>query len=473
MMKAPRRSLTENPLPFQLEADPATEKLTGYGGVPLVVQTFRSLGLPEVVQAQVRIKERARGFDEATFVESFVILNAVGGDCLEDFEQLRADPGLVDLIGHEVPSPEAARKFLYAFHDEEKINEAQQQLSLACIPGESGPLAGLRQVNRKLIAGVGAGANNQTIATVDADATIIASQKREAKMTFAGEHGYQPMLAVWAETGLILADEFRDGNVPAHYKPLNVVQDAFQALPLTVKEYYFRGDSSCYESELMQWLENEDRDQGPKGFIGFAISVRIHATLKKAVRAIPESEWELISDEGDAVRRCAEVPYVPEYHRESKNRPPLRYIAIRIQGKQGHLLRGDEEEKYFAVVTNIDAWSTPRLVKWHREKAGTVEQVNDILKNELAAGVLPCGRFGANAAWLRLAVLSHNVLTALKRLALPADHLWSRPKRLRFLFLNLPGRIVQHARKIHLRLATLGARIDEYRQSLELLPIRV
>ena len=44
--------------------------------------------------------------DEATFVESFVILNAVGGECLEDFEQLRADAGLVELIGHEIPSPE-------------------------------------------------------------------------------------------------------------------------------------------------------------------------------------------------------------------------------------------------------------------------------------------------------------------------------------------------------------------------------
>jgi len=63
--------------------------------------------------------------------------------------------------------------------------------------------------------------------------------------------------------------------------------------------------------------------------------------------------------------------------------------------------------------------------------------VHDVLKNELAAGVLPCGRFGANAAWLRLAVITHNVLTALKRLALPAEYLSARPKRLRFVFLNL------------------------------------
>ena len=39
-----------------------------------------------------------RGYDEATFVESFVILNAVGGECLEDFDQLRADAGLAELV---------------------------------------------------------------------------------------------------------------------------------------------------------------------------------------------------------------------------------------------------------------------------------------------------------------------------------------------------------------------------------------
>ena len=97
MMKTRRRSPTENPLPFQLDPEPATETLTSYGGVPLVVQAFRSLGLPQAIQQHVRIKERERGYDEATFIESFVILNAVGGECLEDFEQLRADQGL-DLV---------------------------------------------------------------------------------------------------------------------------------------------------------------------------------------------------------------------------------------------------------------------------------------------------------------------------------------------------------------------------------------
>ena len=99
--------------------------------------------------------------------------------------------------------------------------------------------------------------------------------------------------------------------------------------------------------------------------------------------------------------------------------------------------------------------------------------VHDVLKNELAAGVLPCGRFGANAAWLRLAVITHNVLTALKRLALPAEYLSARPKRLRFVFLNLAGRVVHHARTMELRLAALLQRIADMVHALEVLPVPV
>ena len=148
-----------------------------------------------------------------------------GGECLEDFEQLRQDAVLAELIGHGFPSPEAARQFLYAFHDEEKIREAQWRREpgeIAYIPEENAPLAGLGLVNRDLVQRLGRRCPEQRIATVDQDATIIESRKQEALRTYKGERGYQPMLAVWAEMDVVLADEFRDGNVPAMMAPLGV-----------------------------------------------------------------------------------------------------------------------------------------------------------------------------------------------------------------------------------------------------------
>ncbi len=85
---------------------------------------------------------------------------------------------------------------------------------------------------------------------------------------------------------------------------------------------------------------------------------------------------------------------------------------------------------------------------------------------------MPSKHFGTKAGWLRLAAISHNLMTALKRLALPAESLTARPKRLRFLIFNTPGRMGHHARRIGLRLATTAARPTEWLEALILLPLR-
>jgi hypothetical protein len=476
LRKTPKACPAEADFLFEIDPEPAPEKLTSYGGAPLLIRTLRSLEVGQSVARHIKIKQRQRGYDEATFVESFVLLNGVGGDCLDDFEQLRTDGGLAEMLGHEIPSPEAARNFLYEFHSEENIEMARQQRSLgeiAYIPGENAALRGLGEVNRDVVREVGRRCEDQRIATIDQDATIIGSRKQEALRTYEGERGYQPMLAVWAEMNLILADEFRDGNVPAAYQGLAVAKAAYAALPSTVKEYYYRGDSACHEHGLVDWLRNEKREEGPQGFIGFAISARMSLALRTAIKALEEGKWEPYGNsDAEVTRECADVLFVPNEHSEQKDLQPLRYVAVRIRRKQGSLLEEAGEDRHFAVFTNIRDWKASRLLGWHREKAGTIEAVHDVLKNELSAGVLPCGRFGANAAWLRLAILTHNVLTALKRLALPAELLQARPKRLRFLFFNTAGRLVHHARRTILRLASNVRRLTEYLAALLLLPLR-
>jgi hypothetical protein len=194
--------------------------------------------------------------------------------------------------------------------------------------------------------------------------------------------------------------------------------------------------------------------------------------LHAAILRVPEKAWESYgTPHVREIRECAEVSFVPGEKSEHKDTQPLRYVAIRIRNRQEELFEDGGKVKHFAIVSNIGEWKAGRLIQWHREKAGTIEGVHDVVKNELAGGVLPSKYFGANAAWLRLAILSHNVLTAVKRLALPAELLHARPKRLRFLFLNTPGRLVHHARRLLLRLASSAERIAIYLQAMRLLPV--
>ena len=471
-----KRSPAEGEFLFEIDEAPTEECLTALGGIPLFVRTARSLDVPGSVQRNLVLKQRDRGFDEATYIESFLVLNAAGGNCLEDFACLREDRGLAAMLGHEVPSPEAARKFLYQFHDPQKIEQAQRELALgevSYVPEESTALRGLAQVNQDVVRELARRCAGERIATIDMDATIIESWKREAKATYEGNNGYQPMVALWTEMNVVVAEEFRDGNVPALKDPLRVAQRAYGTLPGTVQERYFRGDSACDEEALLSWLREEKRAHGPEGFIGFAVSARMNPVLREEIAGTPAEQWQPYSEDSEAVKECAQVDYFPEETAANRYREPLRTIAIRIRKKQQRLFADGSEVKYFAVRTNLWGWKPKRLLEWHREKAGTIEAVHDVLKNELAGGVLPCGRYGANAAWFRLAVITYNVLTAMKRLVLPPDLRTARPKRLRFLIFQQPGKLIHHARKTVLRLARTWNRFANWKHAMEVLVLPV
>jgi hypothetical protein len=156
---------------------------------------------------------------------------------------------------------------------------------------------------------------------------------------------------------------------------------------------------------------------------------------------------------------------------EQRSPQPHRYLAIRILKKQGSLFADGSDRRHFAIVTNLPG-NGLELIRWHRQKAGSIEHSHDVLTNELAAEALPSQKFGANAAWVRLNVVLYNLLSALKRLTLPADLHTARPKRLRFLLFNTVGRVVRHARETLLRLSSEVARavFDAARVILQGLP---
>ena len=126
MALKPKRSPAQGEFLFEIDEEPLEECLTALAGLSLFVRAVRSLDAPGSVKRNLAIKQRERGFDEPTYIESFLARNAVGGDCLEDFDWSREDPGLAEMLGHPVPSPALARKFLYQFYEPEKIQQAQQ-----------------------------------------------------------------------------------------------------------------------------------------------------------------------------------------------------------------------------------------------------------------------------------------------------------------------------------------------------------
>ena len=92
--------------------------------------------------------------------------------------------------------------------------------------------------------------------TLDVDAHLVQTTKREALVCYEGCQAYQPLVVGWAETGLVLADEFRDGNVPAGHGIKDLVDRAQEALPAGEWRVRVRSDSAAYQwGVLDHWNE--------------------------------------------------------------------------------------------------------------------------------------------------------------------------------------------------------------------------
>lgn len=417
-------------LSLMLENGQRRDDVTARTGLVLVVEAARALGVDEMVEKELVLNKRRSGYSESEKVEALLLLQSAGGECVEDIRHLSSDIGLERMLDRRLPSPDVLHDFLSAFHEEGLLKD--RPVEGAFIPGESLALKSLAVVNREVVRRAGKGVK----ATVDLDATIIESHKRDALFHYKGGRGYQPVAAIWAEEDLVLADEFRDGNVPAGMSPLTTAQKAFAALPSTVREYYFRGDSACYENHLLKWLTDSDREGGPTGEIGFTISADMTEALASVCGKV--AQWTLLEDRLKENVEWADVEFVPGDW--SKDAKPLRYVALRFTQRQKDLFEEKNRIRYLAVVTNRWDLSGSEVIRWHWEKAGTIEIVHDVMKNELGGGTLPSGLFGANAAWYRFCGLTYNVLSYLKK-NLPERLQRSRPKRLRFELFTMPAKI--------------------------------
>jgi hypothetical protein len=427
-----------------------------HAGLLATSRALRSLKIPGLVAANLKLKKRQRGCSDGQYVESLVLLQTVGGDCPEDMSLIAGDECLERGLGFALPKVGAVRGFLNRFHDEElELARPAREVRKSFIMPSSEPVQGLQSV---LAGGVrrtaqlyGEQGQALRLATVDQDATIIESHKEKALTHYEGGRGYQPMVAVWAEADLVLADEFRDGNVPAQQEPLTCAKLAFAALPDTIQQRYFRGDSACHENDLLQWLKHADRSREPGGRIGFAVSARMSEELAEAVAKVQEGEWKTFDTEADGtLRQWAEVDFVPGEAGEKKDSQPLRYVGLRLLKPQGVLFNDGTDRHHHAVVTNLD-WDGAKLLNWHREKAGTIEHVHDEVKNALAGGHLPSQHFAANAAWFKLALLSYNIASAIKGLCFSPEERTARFKKYRLLLVHLAGRMSRFQCKLRLR----------------------
>lgn len=474
-------------LRYEYEPEPTSTQITGYGGLLPYLDLSCTLGMLEAVDEKVGVCGQ-QGWRDRQHVLALVLLNLAGGECIEDMRVLEADAGLCRMVreaekyglsraerrqlqrrfrkGRERAFPSATRlyEWLDEFHDGEQ--ERLRVEGKAFIPEKNEHLRGLEAVNRVLVAGVQRHAP-ATQATLDIDATVQETHKREALFCYQGYRAYQPVNVYWAQTGLMVHSEFRDGNVPAGHGMLRIVKECLAMLPGGIEKVRMRLDSAGYQHEVLRYCATGD--EGRRPIIEFTVSNDMTPQFREAAGQVAEAEWKgLPRKRGEPAQEWAEVVYVPNAIAHSKAFPDYRYLAIREKLEQGELPgMEDSQQQELPFATVVMGKSTYRLrgivtnregdgaalIRWHNLRCGKSEEAHAILKRDLAGGKFPSGKFGANAAWWALVVLAYNLHVALQRLALPDKLKGKRLKAIRFSLISLPGRVVERGRQLFVRLA--------------------
>ena len=400
-------------------------RLVANAGLILPVTLAQRLGLCELVGNHVDLGDAPGRANAGHKMLTLVASALAGGDCIDDADVLRAG-GTASVLGCVVKAPSTLGTFLRSFR--------------------WGHVRQLDRVSRELLArawAAGAGPGDGPL-TIDLDSTICETYglaKEGARHHgYTGQRGYHPLLAVAAGTGDVLMVRLREGRA-------NTARGAAHFLRETVGRVRYAGakgqltmraDSGFYTHAIVAVCRKLN--------VRFSITVRQHQSLRNLIEAIPEADWTPVRYWMDGAADVAETTYTP--FQSEPGAEPVRLIVRRVKPSPGSQLALFATYSYHAFITDRDG-DTLELEADHRRHAEIENAIRD-LKYGVGLNHLPSGRFAANAAWLAVQAIAHNLARWTARIGLGEQIVATKTLRRRFF--SIAGRLTRSARRLTLHL---------------------
>ena len=416
---------------FDFDIEATDEPLIARAGLVLPHQMAKALGLPRKIDQELPAPGSPRGLAPSAFVMSILLMLHGGGRALDDLRELRAEVSLRKLLKiKDLPASTTVGDWLRRM-------------------GQDGQgLDGLERVNDHLTKQVMVRQEERGY-VLDVDGTIIPSEKEAAQWTYQKVKGYQPLMDFLQGSegkeeygglrGLIIADEFRDGNVPSGANAVVFLERCRGKLPPGQRLEAVRADSAWYQAEVFNWCQKNE--------VRLVVCADQDKAVKEVIGSIREEEWR--AHRGD--RQIAET-----VHTMNRTHEAFRLVVVRWPKPQPDLF---ENEAYFYHVLATNGEELSEEVVDFYDQRGESENWIKELKDGFGMEWMPCGETYANAVYFRLGVIAYNLLVAMKVLGLPKH--WRRHTiaTIRWRLYQVAGRVLWEARRVVLRLATTADKV--------------
>ena len=291
-------------------------------------------------------------------------------------------------------------------------------------------------------------------------------------MGTTGVLSYHPLLATRAETGEIVAARLREGgsqrgNVGFVAEAVGRVRQAGARGPITL-----RADSGFYSYNMVATLN----DLG----VDYSITVPLYTNVRAAIEAIAEKAWTSIKYRRGGEAQVAETTIWVTHRTKRKQQIKLRLVVRRTrltdQDQDQAQLQLWSDWRYHPFVTNTDHptieadrdhphqhtdtdtdtdTDRKRRVEAdrHHRRHATIELAIRDLKGAAGLAHLPSGRFWANAAWLAITTLAHNLYRWIAHLGrIQPPNKLTAGTTIRNRLFGIPARLVNHSGRHILRL---------------------
>lgn len=419
-----------------VRVETTTRAVTAYGGAELLRASARAVGVAELIDASVSLKQRARGLSDSEFVLGIAESIALGARCLDDLAVARSDRAQAELRGFEIPAPQTAGAWLRRF----TLGHLGQLNRALC------------ETQRRAYAAAGV-----TAVTLDFDSTYLFSRSKRREgvdRTYKKGYALHPLLCFDAATGAAVHARLRRGKAGASTGMRTFLTEALRRVPAGV-EVRARMDSGFYGGPLLTHMEAAG--------ITYLCGAPMIPNLLEAVAAIDDGAWAPAADGAEG--EVAEFTY-----RLRDGKVDRRYIVKRIAIQRGEQATLDAGAwRHWMFVTNDADQSPVELESEHRHKA-VVEAGMRELKSNYGIGTIRRHGFMANWAWLLIVCLAHNLscwTQHLGRLAAGRDGADLRAKRLRYRYLVVPALVVRSGRQTTIRLPATYPHLDRFVAALD------
>ena len=422
--------------------------LVSAAGLVPILGLARDAGLRELADARLTVPTD-KGANAGLKVTSLVAGMTAGADSIDDMAVLRH--GGTKRIFSSAYAPSTLGSFLRSFtFGHVRQLDAVASRFLVNLADRAAPLGN---------------PSDPGFVFVDVDDTIIevhGYQKQGSGYGYSGVRGLNALLATASTKDaapIVLAQRLRKGAANSARGARRLVADALSTLG-RIREgapVLCRFDSAYYGHAPVSAALAARAD--------ISVTVRMDQAVKRAIAGIEDSAWTTIEytdavfdeDAGAWISRAevAETSFTAFTSRKKGEQVTGRLVVRRIpelnpQSGVGQptLFQAHRFHAFFTTVTN-DVLDTVAADAAHRKHA-IIEQVNADLKNSALAH-LPSGHFGANSAWLALAVMAYNLARTAGVLA-AGKFTKARTATIRAQLVNVPARIASSGRRIRLRL---------------------